>query len=310
MKPLEDLVSKYIEYKKSLGFDFLSQTQMLHSFEVFAYDRPFNLDLALEWSRRGSKHSENYERTRYETIRRFSEFAHALDCDMPALPPGVLGKTRDRVVPYIYSEDDLAVLMRAARVQKSHDGLKSETMPFLIGLMASTGLRISEALTLKDSDVNLEEKLITVTESKNGQTRIIPVADDVAHHIGAYQSVRNALCKQKKPERLAVGTGGTPPSCSSVEDTFAEIRWSLLNRGESFAGRKPRLHDLRHSFAVATIIRWQRANLDVNAMIPYLSVYLGHKKIADTYWYLTGVPELLESVGETFRSMFHGDGND
>ena len=109
--------------------------------------------------------------------------------------------------------------------------------------------------------------------------------------------------------RLIVTTGGRPLSQDSAEGMFSEIRWTLLGRGETFSGRMPRLHDARHSFTVATILRWHEEGEDVNALIPYLSAYLGHKKLSDTYWYLTGVPELLAVAAESFWRMGLGAGN-
>ena len=305
----ESVAPHYVEYKQSLGFDFLSQAQMLHSFEVFASGRVFDVDVVLEWSRRGIGHPAGYDRSRYETIRRFSQFAHTLDPEVPALPVGVLSRTGDRVVPYIYSDDDIAVLMRVAGTVRSPDGLKAEALPFTIGLLACTGLRISEAVALRDTDFDADAQTLTVRDSKNGHTRIIPVSDDTANHIVVYQHRRDKVNRKQCPTRLIVGTGGTPLTQDSVERDFAQIRWSLLGRGESFTGRKPRLHDLRHTFATMTILTWRDQGVDVNAMIPYLSVYLGHTKLSDTYWYLTGVPQLLESASDAFRPLFTGGGH-
>jgi len=307
MMPILELVDKYIEYKQALGFDFIAQAQMLHSFEVFAADTMFDADLALAWSRSGSSRSGSYERARYETIRRFSQFAHSIDPDMPGLPPGLLSRTTNRVVPYIYSTQDITILMRVAEVAWSRDGLKAEAMSFLIGFMAATGLRVSEAVGLGDENVDIDRRLVNVVASKNDQPRTIPIDDSVAEHIAVHQARRDELNSKRPPARLIVGTGGRPLSADAADQAFAEIRWALLDRGESFTGRKPRLHDLRHTFATATILRWRSQGADVNAMIPYLSVYLGHKNISETYWYLTGVPELLESAAEAFQSVLGAD---
>lgn len=309
MSDLEQRIEGYIAFKQALGFDFAGEAQRLRSYLKSTDGGELSEDSALAWACGGAGHPRSYQIQRYETVRRFSEFAHALDGDVPALQPGLLGKTGNRVVPYIYSKEDVVILMNSARSLKSPDGLRGESMAFLIGLMSSCGLRISEALGLEDSDLDEAEGALDIRKSKFGSSRTIALLPDVVDGIKRYQAFRDGIVPKQKARQMIVTTGGKALSQDSAEGMFSEIRWTLLGRGETFTGRMPRLHDARHSFTVATILRWHDEGEDVNAMIPHLSAYLGHRKLSDTYWYLTGVPELLAVAAEAFHRMGLGAGD-
>lgn len=312
MSRLEQQIEGYIAFKQALGFDFASEAQRLRSYLESTDGSDLSQDSVLAWACGGVGHPRSYQIQRYETVRRFSEFAHALDDGVPALEPGILGKTGNRVVPFIYSKMDIAILMNSARSLKSPDGMRGEGMAFLIGLMSCCGLRISEALGLEDSDLDETEGALAIRESKSGTSRTIALLPDVVDSIRRYQAFRDGIVRKPKTHQMIVTTGGKPLSRDSAEGMFSEIRWTLLDRGETFTGRMPRLHDARHSFTVATILRWHDEGEDVNALMPCLSAYLGHRKLSDTYWYLTGAPELLAIAAEAFHRMELGadDGQD
>ena len=311
MTSIESPIGDYVSFKQALGLDFAGEAQRLNAYLEYSDGAPLTVELALEWACSGPGHPRSYQAQRYETVRRFSSFAHSLDRAAIALPPGILGKTDDRVVPYIYPDEDVAILMSCARSLKSPDGLRGEGLAFLLGLMRSCGLRIGEALGVCDADFHESELGLDVRESKFGTSRTIAVQPDVMQHVRGYQELRDSALRGRAPGKTIVSAGGKPLTGDSAEGMFSEIRWALLPRGASFEGRMPRLHDARHTFATATILRWHDEGVDVNAMIPYLSAYLSHKKLSDAYWYLTGVPQLLDAAAESFRSMgFGGDGDD
>ncbi|MEG2531307.1 MAG: tyrosine-type recombinase/integrase [Raoultibacter sp.] len=301
MSSLEESIEGYIAFKQALGFDYAGEAQRLHAYLAFCDGEPLTEESALEWACSGPGHPRSYQIQRYETVRRFSEFAYALDPGIFKLKPGILGSVGSRVVPYIFTDEDILILMKVARTCKSPDGLRGEGLAFLIGLMRSCGLRISEALNLRDSNFNVESSTLDIVDSKFGTSRTIYLLPDVADHIVAYQRFRNGIAGSPT-SRLIVTTEGKPLGVDSAQGMFSEVRWALLGRGDSFEGRKARLHDMRHTFATMTILRWHRSGVDVNAMIPYLSAYLGHKKLSDTYWYLTGVPELLAVAADAFKA--------
>lgn len=301
MNNLEEAIEGYIAFKQALGFDFAGEAQRLRAYLAFCNGEPLTEESTLAWACSGPGHPRSYQIQRYESIRRFSEFAHALNPDVLKLKPGVLGAVGDRVVPYIFTDEDIIILMEVARTMKSPDGLRGEGLAFLIGLMRSCGLRISEALNLLDSNFDTESGTLDIVDSKFGTSRTIYLLPDVIDHIIDYQRFKDDIVGSPT-DRLIVTTEGKPLGMDSAQGMFSEIRWSLLDRGKSFKGRKARMHDLRHTFATMTILRWHREKVDVNAMIPYLSAYLGHKKLSDTYWYLTGIPELLAVAAAAFKA--------
>ena len=166
MSGIEEMAGRYIEYKQALGFDFAGEAQRLRAFAAFLGGDDATEESALAWACSGAGHPRSYQAQRYETVRRFSGFAHALDPAFPAMRPGLLGRTSDRVVPYIYSEEDVCLLMRAALSEGSPDGLRGKGLSFLIGLMWSCGLRIGEALGLEDADFDAHAGTLAVRDSK------------------------------------------------------------------------------------------------------------------------------------------------
>jgi integrase/recombinase XerD len=191
MSGIEEMASRYIEYKQALGFDFAGEAQRLRAFAAFLGGDDATEESALAWACSGAGHPRSYQAQRYETVRRFSGFAHALTPAFPAMRPGLLGRTSDRVVPYIYSEEDACLLMRAALSEGSPDGLRGEGLSFLIGLMWSCGLRIGEALGLEDADFDAHAGTLAVRDSKFGSSRTIPVSPGTAERIAGYVEGRS-----------------------------------------------------------------------------------------------------------------------
>lgn len=304
-------VEAYILFKRGLGIEMATTATTLAQFVRFAdsagHTGPIDLDIAIAWARSGNGHRGSYEATRYELARRVSDFARVMDPGLPELPRGIMGKTKERVTPYVYTDEEVAVLMScASRFYYLQDPLKPMSLEFAIGLMRSVGLRPNEALALEDADYDEGERMLTVRLSKNGKTRIVPLNDSVAEAIGAYRERRDAAREDFSCTRLIVGTGSRAVRIWTLDDLFMELRMVLLGRGEMWQRRPPRLMDLRHTFAVRTLLRWHEEGTDVNAMMPVLARYLGHESISETYWYLTGTPELMGIAGDAFEAYFGG----
>lgn len=304
-------VEAYVLFKRGLGVEMATTATTLAQFVRYAdsvgHTGPIDLDIAVAWARSGNGHRESYEATRYELARRVSDFARVMDPELPELPRGIMGKTKERVTPYVYTDEEVAVLMScASRFYYLQDPLKPMSLEFAIGLMRSVGLRPSEALALEDADYDEGERMLTVRLSKNGKTRIVPLDDSVAEAIGAYRERRDAARADFSCTRLIVGTGSQAVRIWTLDDLFMELRMVLLGRGEMWQRRPPRLMDLRHTFAVRTLLRWHEEGADVNAMMPVLARYLGHESISETYWYLTGTPELMGIAGDAFEAHFGG----
>ena len=304
-------VEAYVLFKRGLGIEMATTATTLAQFVRFAdsagHTGPVDLNIAVAWARSGNGHRESYEATRYELARRVSDFARVMDPELPELPRGIMGKTKERVTPYVYTDEEVAVLMScASRFYYLQDPLKPMSLEFAIGLMRSAGLRPNEALALEDADYDEGERMLTVRLSKNAKTRIVPLDDSVAEAIGAYRERRDAARADFSCTRLIVGTGSRAVRIWTLDDLFMELRMALLGRGEMWQRRPPRLMDLRHTFAVRTLLRWHEEGADVNAMMPVLARYLGHESISETYWYLTGTPELMGIAGDAFEAHFGG----
>ena len=169
-------------------------------------------------------------------------------------------------------------------------------------------MRPNEALSLDDSDFDLDGEAICVRRAKNNRERIVPVDATIVDAIERYRHRRDDLRSGGECGRLFVVNGDKPVRLANLEHSFCEIRCALLDRGEVWERRPPRIYDVRHTYAVKTILSWHESGKDVNAMLPVLATYMGHKSISETYWYLTGTPELLQVASDAFERIAKGGG--
>jgi integrase len=303
MAAIAEQVELYIDYKRGLGIGFVSQANYLRQFarytEAIGHEGSIDVELALGWARADSRHTRDYQCQRYEHVRRFSDFCRVFDVTLPVLPKGLLGKAGGRVEPYIYSDEEILLLMdRAGSLGNSP--LWQLTSRFLIGLMRATGMRPSEALALKDHDVDEARKTILIKDSK-GRSRLIPVTESTLGAITAYKDGRDRIRPHWKRRNLLLAASGDTVRVSRADDFFSECRGILLGHGGDWKRRPPRLMDIRHSFCCWTLIHWHEAGRDVMGLLPMLSHYMGHENIASTYWYLNNVPRLLAIACDAFR---------
>jgi integrase len=182
-------------------------------------------------------------------------------------------------------------MLRAKRLSGS---LRGQTYWTLVGLLACTGLRISEAIHLKTHDVDLEEGVLTVRESKYRNTRLVPLHATALRHLQHYAGLRRRMFPLATS--FFASERGTPLAYRTVAATFSRLR-SGMARGRR---RPPRLHDLRHTFACRVLLRWQKNPKGASSRVAILSRYLGHAHVTDTYWYLSALPELMAQAGEAF----------
>jgi integrase len=219
------------------------------------------------------------------------------------------------LAPHIYRDEEIVDLLMAARELQPHDGLRPATFETLFGLIASTGLRISEALDLLDSDVDLKFAMLTVRQSKFAKSRQLPLHPSTVEALKRYRCLRIGQVRTTTKTPFFVGTRGNwlgqPLGDRQVHRVFNELRDRLgwVNRG---AHDGPRIHDLRHSFAVRRLMLWHAQGIDVDQAMLALSTYLGHAKASNTYWYLTAVPELMALAGDKFERFAEnlGDGDE
>ena len=301
---IAEQVSQYIQFKRSCGYKFETQGKELILFAKYAeltgHKGPLTLELAVRWARLPENADRRYWAIRYGHVRRFSQYMILFDPDTEILPKGLLGKSKRRLPPHIYSEGEIAALLKAASGLSPKNGLTSRTYVTLFGLLLSTGLRISEALNLSCENVDLKTGILTINDTKFKKSRLVPVHPSTLEALRRYIGFKQSYHLKVKSKMFFLNENGTPVNYYGVLYVFIKLSRKLGLRN---AGKKPKIHSFRHSFAVRRIIKWYEEGADLDTKILALSTYLGHVEIRDTYWYLSAVPELLNIVSERFENF-------
>lgn len=307
-------IEEYISYKRGLGYQIKIEADELRRFanytRTIGYEGSLTVDIALQWVTLKPEYSRWYMARRLETIRTFAKYICIFDPIAQVPQKGVFGKCHGRINPYIFTEKEICILMKVASELFSPDGLRSITIPTAIGLMWSTGMRPNEICKLMNEDVDLVNGYITVKETKFSKSRILPIHETTISKLKIYREDRDKLRNNYSDQHFFIMTGGKSLMLRNFEYAWQIIRDTLLTDKEKWNRRPPRLYDIRHSFACNTLLMWLQEGINVNNKILYLSTYLGHVKIVDTYWYLTGTPELMSFSTNTFEEYFYGNGVD
>jgi len=295
MNGLRQSLDDYLTVRRSLGYKLEDAARVLRSFVAFADQAgagSITSELAVRWATQPVNRSSIWLVHRLSIVRGFASYLQTIDAATEIPPAELLSAAGYRPAPpYLYSEADIAALMAAARQLPSP--LRAVTFETLIGLLAVTGIRIGEAMRLDRDDVDCTAGLLRVRSSKFGRSREVLCHDSTIEALRAYSGQRDQLCPH--PIRSAsffVNSRGGRLIHSRVYPTFHALVDQVGLQQES-TSRRPRIHDLRHAFAVRTLLRWYRDGGDVQARLPLLSTYLGHINPASTYWYLSAVPELM-----------------
>lgn len=226
---------------------------------------------------------------RLGAARGFARYLKTIDPATEIPPAGVWPSVSPRPQPYIWADRDIERLLAAAR--ELRPPLRARTYETLFGLLAATGMRLGEAIGLDRADADLDGGVLTIRDGKFGRSRLVPLHPSVTSTLASHAACRDRLCPSPATTRFFVSTAGTALRTNGADCTFAQLTTAL---GLRTAACRPRIHDLRHAFAVRQLLEWHRAGDDVQARMPVLSAYLGHVSPAGTYWYLTAVPELME----------------
>jgi len=306
------LVSRYLRDRRNLGYKLEVDGKTLQGFAAYADKKkaslPLELSVVFEWANLAPSGSEIAVARRIAMMRAFSLYLHMLDPSSPVIPTSQVGRTHRRLPPYIYSQDDIAACLKAARDLSPAYGIRPLTICTLLGLLLSSGLRPGEAVRLDRDCVNLDTGEITVIQSKNWRRRIVPVDTSATEMLKTYRSIRDLFEPLRGSDRFFLMDDGKGLNIVAADNAFKVIR-QQVGLYHKINGRYPRLYDLRHTFACRRIQSWYESGLDVNLFIPQLSRYLGHKKIQDTYWYITSTPELMSAATQRF-SDYCCDGGD
>jgi integrase len=304
MSPLRKAVEDYLAMRRALGFKLRLTAGMLREFASFLErERASHITtaLAVRWATQPVGVQPAQWANRLGVVRRFARFLSASDPRTEVPPLGLLPYRYTRKPPYIYQDAEIRQLLRAAADIGSASGLRAASYSTLIGLLAVSGLRISEAIALDDQDVDLAEGVLTIRRTKFGKSRLVPLHPSTVRALRRYRRTRDRIRPRRPSAALLVGEQGRRLTEWAVRWTFNKLSRETGLRGPTDR-RGPRLHDLRHRLAVKTLIGWYRRGVDVEARLPVLSTYLGHGHLTDTYWYLSAVPELLRLAAERLEA--------
>jgi len=305
-------VDDYLAERHRLGFSGRTQAYALRSFakhvQAVRHRGPLTVEVMVDWARRDSHGSTDpltWAR-RLKLLRTFLRWLQQFEPHTEVPDDAIFGHLPERLAPHIYSEQEIVDLLAAARRLGPAQGLRCVVYEAVFGLIASTGMRISEALALCNKDVDLKYGMLTIHQTKFGKSRQVPLHPSTVVALRRYLWMRNLVGNFEQEEApLFIATRGRrlglPMDSHQVNRVFAALREQLgwRNRGAHHA---PRIHDLRHTVVVRRILLWMTQGVDIDQAMLSLSTYVGHAHVTNTYWYLSAVPELMALAAGRFES--------
>jgi integrase len=304
---------QYLAERRRLGFNDGTVAYSLRSFvrhiEVVRHRGALTIEVMTDWARRDS-HGSNDPHTWARRLKHLRSFARWLRQFEPLteIPDHtIFGRIDERQAPHIYSETEIVDLLAAARRLGPATAPRGIVFETLFGLVASCGLRIGEALLLRNVDVDLRQGMLLIRKAKFGKSRQVPMHASTIEALRRYRRTLDRAGEPAEPEAaFFIGTRGRrhglPLGDRQVHRVFSELREQLgwRNRGNHHA---PRIHDLRHTFVVRRITQWQTQGVDVDQAMLALSTYVGHAEVGNTYWYLSAAPQLLAVAADRFAAF-------
>lgn len=293
MTGLEAALQDYLALRRSMGFKLVRAEKLLGQFVEHCGAVGTDVvtaEVALQWATLPKDASWSWVCHRLCVVRGFSQHLALIDERNEVVPTSLVPHRPTRATPFLYTEDEVRALMAAAGSLRAP--IRQATFETIVGLLWATGMRVGEAIGLDCADVDLAQGVLTAREAKFGKTRELPIHESTVAALRAYAKRRDGLFPLAGTPAFFVSAAGRRVRYDNFHQT-----WLKLVQGAGLVRRsaacRPRPHDMRHSFAVRTLIGWYRDGVDVEACIPRLSTYLGHVHPANTYWYLSAAPELL-----------------
>jgi integrase len=287
------------EHRRRLRYDEGLLRSFLSRWQQHGCPWPIRADFAMDWVMTGSSVGHPYrDEHRLEAIRAFLQQVRTSD-ERTEVPQACFRKRYRRRTPYIFADQEVVQLMEAA--SRNRLTLRATTVAALIGLLASTGIRIGEALRLAVDDVRLDATPphLYIHEAKFGKSRNVVLHPSTTSRLRRYLMERDAALRGRHAVPFFTNTLRRPLIYNPLRYTFRQLI-SKVGIVPSPHQRKPTLHSFRHTFAVNRLTLWQREGQDIRQQLPHLSVYLGHYGPESTYWYLSATPELLQDAGALF----------
>lgn len=303
MTALASAAADYLGVRRAMGYKLQDAGRLLPRFVAYLDDvgaDTVTVALAVAWASEVGHGRAVAGRLR--VVRGFARYLQALDPANEVPPTGLVPDRSARAVPHLYSEDDVVALMGAASVLEPP--LRAATTATVIGVLAVTGMRIGEVLALNLGDIDWDTGVVTVWLAKFNNSRHVPVAPSTVAALADYHQTAGRLAPTATSPALFVTASGQRLSYHAFKTAFDRL---VDAAGVvSASGRRPRVQDFRHGFAVRTVLGWYRDGADVHALLPRLSTYLGHVSPASTYWYLSAAPELMALAADRIDNL--GDG--
>lgn len=290
---------RYLSVRRRLGADLSTDERILRRFAVFAdNDGAEYVDtrLVMRWLESLPSAGAGTRGARFRVARQFAAWLHGMDPRHEVPPQGLVPGRVQRKHPHIYSDAEIIAIIQHARTLPSVYGIRGLTCSTLFGLIAVTGLRINEALRLDHADLDVKSGVLRVRYGKLGKERVLPLDPTVVQQLESYGRERDRLLGRRSQALFVTCEGHRLGECGARYN-FALVCQQIGLRPTQVHGRHgrgPRIHDLRHTFAVRTMLNWYRSDQDVGREMIKLTTWLGHASPANTYWYLEAVPELLE----------------
>jgi integrase len=297
-------VQAYLTYRRTLGFALYQQGFILRRFARFAersgHRGPLTPQIILRWL---ESSPSNYDASKLSAVRNFAK--HLALNDGRSQVPGshLVAPHPRRKRPHIYTPEQIRQLLEATERFKLQHALAPLSYRTLFGLMAATGLRIGEATGLACGHVDLERGVLRVVRAKFHKSRLVPLHSTVVEVLRRYAAERDKYWEYRAEQHFFRSSWGHPISVESAQDVFCRVRDSLGWQNGNGEMGKPRLHDLRHTFACHRIQQWYQEGRNIHLHIHALATYLGHSDVTSTYWYLTATPELLATAGHRFENF-------
>lgn len=306
MSSLRGHVDHYLRLRRALGFKLERHGRLLPQLVAYleaAGASTVKSELAVSWARLPAGAQPRHWAARLAIARGFAAYMQTIDPATELPPAEVFAVRYRRPTPYLWSQQAICRLLEKARALRPP--LRAASLEALFGLLAVSGMRVGEALALERPDVDLDDGVITIREqvAKLERARLVPLHATTVEALKRYTRARERLCPKPRSRAFFLSAAGGALDRSEVSRTLRKITTAL---GLRTATVHPRAHDLRHSFAVSTLIGWQRSGVQIDQRIAALSTYLGHVSPAETYWYLTATPELMQAAADRLDRHFGG----
>ncbi len=304
--PLRVELADYLALRRALGYRLARPEKLLGQFlehlERLGHSR-ITVVAALDWARLPAGGSSHWWAYRLSAVRGFATYLHALDPAHEVPAAELLPQRPRRASPYLYSDDDIVALITATHSLRT--ALRRTTLATVIGLLAVTGIRVGEMIALDRGDVDLASALLVVRHGKFGKARELALHPTTVEALRRYQRLRDRLAPVTATSAFFVSTAGTRLRYCNVHNAFHRLV-RLAGLTPRSASCRPRIHDLRHSFAVRAMLDAYAAGQDGQARLTLLSTWLGHVHPASTYWYLSASPELMALAGQRLEAHLAG----